>query len=1040
MKRIFNHRKRPYNDKVDFDEWEGYDEQEEGYEAEAGEGEYYADEVDVEGSYYSTQEGYYDENAAANDYSEEEVSGDGYYQEDMSEEGYYADASEEGSYAEGSYEEDEQEGNYYVDETVTAGTAYAANNQVGAAYYAEDNQSEDAYYSEDEYYDEQYDEQYDEEDWDDEDEKAGFFSGMGIMDRIITCTGAIVLVLALVIGAIYVSGKILDKQVESFATVGSQLESIHLPGEEGIFAIADAQAKKAAQDDNQQSTDTSYNENYYVNDVSVKVTLTSIQKDLKIKFINRRSEKLISNVPFQVTLTNASGASETWMDDDMDGIIYKTDMTPGKYTVTVSELTGDKYKDYSIPSAAQSVEVKKNIEYAKVDVKAEIKSEKDVNVSKEDTKKNETKVETTLKNTVAWVESATIPISYVEVSKDTLVNPVTLLTSALRFQRLAQVPSAEAPSVETPSVQNPSVETPSTENPVPETPSTTPTPETPSAPVITVGISESNKTLLVGESFTLSATAQGVELPSLSWTSSDESIAKITPNGSQVTVEAVNAGTAFVSFSASVVSGNDVTTYSGTCQVTVQAAKGSLSLDKESVALTIGGKNTVKLTTSGFTAGKELVYEVASADASIATVSHDGAGTITVTGVTAGETTITVKVNYKEGNADTAVQASVKVKIVGALALAMDPDNTAVYIGTPVVVNAVLTNALAENPILTAESADTNIATVAVNGKEITITGVNPGVVFIIVRYVENEVAVQATCAVAVKMDPRLDTTNKLKDVNGNTIYVKDGNGYREAFNADYYTAEKFYIKGSAKYTGWQTVNGKIYYFDANGNKVTGQQVIQNAKYNFGSDGALVTGSAKRGIDVSKWNGDIDWSAVKNSGIEYVIIRCGYRGSSQGMLIEDSKFLTNIKGATSAGLKVGVYFFTQAITEAEAVEEASMVLELIDNYNITYPVFLDVEPSGGRADNLSKSARTAICKAFCQTIQANGYKAGIYANKTWLTSKIDASALSSYKIWLAQYTDTPTYTSRYDMWQYQSTGRVSGISGDVDMNWSYLGF
>ena len=189
---------------------------------------------------------------------------------------------------------------------------------------------------------------------------------------------------------------------------------------------------------------------------------------------------------------------------------------------------------------------------------------------------------------------------------------------------------------------------------------------------------------------------------------------------------------------------------------------------------------------------------------------------------------------------------------------------------------------------------------------------------------------------------------------------------------------------------------------------------------------------------MSKWNGNIDWEAVKNSGIEYVIIRCGYRGSSKGMLVEDPKFQTNIKGATEAGLKVGVYFFTQAISEAEAVEEASMVLELVKNYKLSYPIFLDVEPSGGRADSIDEATRTAVCKAFCQTIQASGYSAGIYANKTWLTEKIDASSLSSYKIWLAQYASTPNYSGRYDMWQYQATGKVSGISGEVDMNWSYL--
>ncbi|MDR0963786.1 MAG: glycoside hydrolase family 25 protein, partial [Clostridium sp.] len=184
----------------------------------------------------------------------------------------------------------------------------------------------------------------------------------------------------------------------------------------------------------------------------------------------------------------------------------------------------------------------------------------------------------------------------------------------------------------------------------------------------------------------------------------------------------------------------------------------------------------------------------------------------------------------------------------------------------------------------------------------------------------------------------------------------------------------------------------------------------------------------------------IDWNAVKNSGISYVIIRCGYRGSSQGALIEDPRFKENIKGAIAAGLKVGVYFFTQAIDVNEAVLEASMVLDLIEPYRISYPVFLDVEASGGRADSLTSEQRTAIIKAFCETIKAGGYTPGIYANKTWFTTKMDASALSAYKIWLAQYASAPTYTGRYDLWQYKSTGKVSGISGDVDLNISYLGY
>ena len=150
------------------------------------------------------------------------------------------------------------------------------------------------------------------------------------------------------------------------------------------------------------------------------------------------------------------------------------------------------------------------------------------------------------------------------------------------------------------------------------------------------------------------------------------------------------------------------------------------------------------------------------------------------------------------------------------------------------------------------------------------------------------------------------------------------------------------------------------------------------------------------GIDVSNWNGNIDWNAVKNSGVSYVIIRSGYRGSSTGKLVVDPKFEAIIKGASSVGLKVGIFFFSQAVDEIEAVEEASMVLGQIKNYKISYPVFLDVEASGGRGDSIDASARTAVCKAFCQTIQNAGYTAGVYSNKTWLEGKLDASSLSSY--------------------------------------------
>ena len=221
---------------------------------------------------------------------------------------------------------------------------------------------------------------------------------------------------------------------------------------------------------------------------------------------------------------------------------------------------------------------------------------------------------------------------------------------------------------------------------------------------------------------------------------------------------------------------------------------------------------------------------------------------------------------------------------------------------------------------------------------------------------------------------------------------------------ADYYKYDTFYRVNENteyKYTGWQTIDGRRYYFDKNGNKVTGEQVIQGVKYTFGSDGALNAGSGVLGIDVSKHNGNINWTEVRNSGVSYVIIRCGYRGSSTGALIEDPKFRANIQGATAAGLKVGIYFFTQAVNQIEAVEEASMTVALIKNYKISYPVFLDVEASGGRADGLDTATRTQIVNAYCQTIANSGYTAGVYANKTWLSSKLNVGALGSYKIWLA---------------------------------------
>lgn len=193
------------------------------------------------------------------------------------------------------------------------------------------------------------------------------------------------------------------------------------------------------------------------------------------------------------------------------------------------------------------------------------------------------------------------------------------------------------------------------------------------------------------------------------------------------------------------------------------------------------------------------------------------------------------------------------------------------------------------------------------------------------------------------------------------------------------------------------------------------------------------------GIDVSKWQKEIDWDKVKNEGVDFAIIRCGYRGSVTGSLVEDPYFEQNIRGAQAAGIKVGVYFFTQAVNEVEAVEEASMVVSLVRDYELQYPVFIDTEGAGGngRADSLNVEERTAVCEAFCTTVKNAGLEAGVYASRNWYNNKLTANTLESYAIWLAEYRSVPLYQGYYQMWQYTSKGKINGINGNVDLNVSY---
>jgi len=190
------------------------------------------------------------------------------------------------------------------------------------------------------------------------------------------------------------------------------------------------------------------------------------------------------------------------------------------------------------------------------------------------------------------------------------------------------------------------------------------------------------------------------------------------------------------------------------------------------------------------------------------------------------------------------------------------------------------------------------------------------------------------------------------------------------------------------------------------------------------------------GIDVSEFQGEIDWEAVKADGIDFAMIRLGYRGSETGILTLDSYFKENLRGAKAAGLDVGVYFFSQAVTTEEAIEEARFVIKHIRGKGVHYPVAFDMEPIDGteRAAHLNKEEKTAAADAFCQMIARKGYEPVVYGNPKWMRRHIDLGYLSDYDKWLAHYAEATNYRSDFKMWQYTDNGSVDGIYGPVDMN------
>ena len=206
----------------------------------------------------------------------------------------------------------------------------------------------------------------------------------------------------------------------------------------------------------------------------------------------------------------------------------------------------------------------------------------------------------------------------------------------------------------------------------------------------------------------------------------------------------------------------------------------------------------------------------------------------------------------------------------------------------------------------------------------------------------------------------------------------------------------------------------------------------ENGIRTYSADG--VTGVA--GIDVSSYQKSVDWQAVKEAGIEFAMIRVGYRGYVSGKLDLDDCFLDHMEGALDAGLDVGVYFFSQALTEEEAIEEAEYVLTWIEGYDITCPVVFDWEEvqAEARTDEMNMLKLTSCAEAFCRTVEDAGYEAAVYFNQAYGYQQLNLASLLDYDFWLAEYASAPSFVYDFQMWQYTNEGNVPGIDGPVDLN------
>lgn len=265
--------------------------------------------------------------------------------------------------------------------------------------------------------------------------------------------------------------------------------------------------------------------------------------------------------------------------------------------------------------------------------------------------------------------------------------------------------------------------------------------------------------------------------------------------------------------------------------------------------------------------------------------------------------------------------------------------------------------------------------------------------------------------------------------------------------------AEDGIIDGLDEYQEGERDNYICIKDDSGNNKY--YEIIQNVpKNNYDFDNNLIDKdgvlsykkdaiSGILGIDLSKFNGEIDWKSVKECGVSFAMLRLGSRSYGTGEIVLDEKFVDYAQNAELNSIPIGAYFYSQAINENEAIEEANYIVGAVAGFNVKYPIALDIEKvtnDAARTDSLTAKERTTFAKLFCDTVKNYGYTPIIYADKAMLVTGLNIEELSAYDIWIADYEIPTKYPYEFSMWQYSNKGHVNGITGDVNLNMSFIDY